>query len=131
MDFNSRDEVWKTINSAYETIRNSDEFEKIVPQKKGVVVTTKIKDLELEYTERIGFGKWELFEGKGNDTDVTLEMNADVHYGMQMGEINPMQAVVKKQLTIHGVPFKLLRGQKINDKFKDVYKMKVECVENN
>jgi putative sterol carrier protein len=127
MDLNSRDEVWAFIKGVIESIQNDPAAQALIPEKKGVNVTTNITDLDIVYTEKIGFGKYELLEGKTEDTEVTLSLNSDTHYKIQMGEVNPMACAVNNKLVIDGIPFKLLKGQKINDEFKRVYKEKMNA----
>lgn len=129
MDLNSREEVWGFIKGVIESIQNDPAAQALIPENKGVVVTTNIKDLDIVYTERIGFGKYELLDGKTDDSEVTLSLNSETHYKIQMGEANPMACAVNNKLVIDGIPFKLLKGQKINDEFKRVYKEKMNASE--
>ncbi len=129
MDLNSRDEVWSFIKNVIESIQNDPAAQALIPENKGIVVATNITDLDIVYTERIGFGKYELIEGKADDTEVTLSLSSETHYKIQMGLANPMACAVNNKLVIDGIPFKLLKGQKINDEFKRVYKEKMNAGE--
>lgn len=121
MNIKSKEDVFNFISKLTKQLMEDPAAMALIPKDRGVNVCTVIEDIDLTYSERIGFGKYEFLEGRADDTEITLKTDTLTHYKIQVGEFNPMACVANKSLRIDGVPFKLLKGQKFNNEFKRQY----------
>ena len=118
----THDQAWELIQKAYKKTKENVVNKGMVPQKTGVISAVFIKDIDLTYTEEMGFGRYELYKGKSEKTEIFLTMDFKTYHLLQSGQVKPMKCLLTKKMKVEGIPLKFMRAGKITDEFRSVYK---------